>query len=399
MRLCRGIPSRRRARSCLARDTGPLPQVADPVFSDASWSSSIAGHRDSVAVASRLARTRVLVSLAVVITPDTLLVCVHKAQGGYPTSSARNRPLQTLLRPSAFLQTPRSTCSQTRLSPSLCSPSARHPLVHGSALAPVSWLAPPSTPARTSTPRLTLLVVTLSISVSSTRSPGCTCDPFVQTVGACVCLSNLQAFIDANSGAQELLDDLDGDNQLVDSILTAIIGQQGEQCTYPDNSVPACTSDDVCAFTCTNGFTASPANAPDSCVCESPNTVCNGVCGSQACPSGVSNGRRSDYGASLRRRAIHSCPRTHIACGAYERRGAHSLPFDCVDAQNDLESCGGCLVPLDKFSPVGVDCSAIAGAVDVACTSGSCVVSRCSDGFTLGSGNTTCVSTGLLNQV
>ena len=130
-----------------------------------------------------------------------------------------------------------------------------------------------------------------------------------------------------------------------------IIGDQtSQQCTYPENSVPACTADDVCAFTCTNGFTASPAGAPTQCVCESPNTVCNGVCSNAACPTGAvgSNGRRGYYGGSvLRKRA--QCAKGHTVCGKYERRGALSDPWECVNTASDLESCEYrvLLVPFD----------------------------------------------------
>ncbi|KAI0705545.1 hypothetical protein C8Q76DRAFT_801292 [Earliella scabrosa] len=219
-------------------------------------------------------------------------------------------------------------------------------------------------------------------------------DGEVVDITGCVCLSSVSDFIAGNPGAQALVGivGLDETTQVLNEL---IIGDQtSQQCTYPENSVPACTADDVCAFTCTNGFTASPAGAPTQCVCESPNTVCNGVCSNAACPTGAagSNGRRGYYGGSvLRKRA--QCAKGHTVCGKYERRGALSDPWECVNTASDLESCGGCITPLDAHSPRGVDCSALPGVVDVACTTGLCVVHRCADGFTASRDNSSCIAT------
>ena len=111
------------------------------------------------------------------------------------------------------------------------------------------------------------------------------------------------------------------------------IKTQGEMCTVPDNGVVMCSSSgsSVCGFTCINGFTSNGSNY----VCESPNTVCNGVCGSTACPTGIVVNRRG-YRENLRKRA--TCPVNMMACGVYERRSAFSDPWECVDTQNDLES-------------------------------------------------------------
>ena len=116
------------------------------------------------------------------------------------------------------------------------------------------------------------------------------------------------------------------------------INDNGEQCTYPAGSTPACTADDPCGFTCDNGFTASPAGNPTECVCVAPATICNGVCTTDACPSaGVTPPTRRGYMNSLRKRAM--CPAGTTACGVYERRGARSSPFECIHTDSDLESC------------------------------------------------------------
>jgi hypothetical protein len=41
--------------------------------------------------------------------------------------------------------------------------------------------------------------------------------------------------------------------------------------------------------------------------------------------------------------------------------------YECVDIDNDLNSCGGC-----TSTGAGKDCTAIPGAFNVACTAGAC---------------------------
>ncbi len=73
------------------------------------------------------------------------------------------------------------------------------------------------------------------------------------------------------------------------------------------------------------------------CVCEAPAADCNGVCTTDACPSPGPVPRRRGYTNSLRKRAM--CPAGTTACAVYERRGVRSNPVDCIDTDNDLESC------------------------------------------------------------
>lgn len=63
---------------------------------------------------------------------------------------------------------------------------------------------------------------------------------------------------------------------------------------------------------------------------------------------------------------------TQTACPLFDG----SNEYECLDTQTHLESCGGC-----ASEGTGRDCTAIAGAADVACVSGQCVVSKCLPGF------------------
>ncbi|KAJ7045805.1 hypothetical protein C8F04DRAFT_989129 [Mycena alexandri] len=67
---------------------------------------------------------------------------------------------------------------------------------------------------------------------------------------------------------------------------------------------------------------------------------------------------------------------------------AGSGTFECVDIQNSLESCGGCV----GGSPsTGEDCSAIPGADAVSCTQGRCRVTECRGNLTVSAYGNSCV--------
>ncbi|KAI0718538.1 hypothetical protein C8T65DRAFT_803808 [Cerioporus squamosus] len=202
-----------------------------------------------------------------------------------------------------------------------------------------------------------------------------------------LCLSQVASFITTNDVAEAAV--AEEGEEATTNALNDLVNATGETCTYPENAIPAGTADNVCAFTCGNGFTPSPAGAPTTCACEAPAADCNGVCTTDACPSAAPAPGRRGYMNSLRKRAMCSVGTT--ACGVYERRGARSLPFECVHTDTDLESCGGCTTPLDRFSPVGVDCTQIPGVIDVKCMFGACVVNRCTSGYVRAADNSSCV--------
>ncbi|TFY74463.1 hypothetical protein EWM64_g9548, partial [Hericium alpestre] len=65
--------------------------------------------------------------------------------------------------------------------------------------------------------------------------------------------------------------------------------------------------------------------------------------------------------------------------------------WECVDTISDLESCGGCTLPLTPYTPLGTDCTAIPGVADVSCLSGSCIVHRCLPGYVCSADSSECV--------
>ncbi|EPQ53283.1 hypothetical protein GLOTRDRAFT_46015, partial [Gloeophyllum trabeum ATCC 11539] len=148
-------------------------------------------------------------------------------------------------------------------------------------------------------------------------------------------------------------------------------------CLYPDEAVAQCTASSVCAFTCINGF--SQNNAGNTCICPPGNVVCNGVCqASSLCPSSQ----------PTKRSRSPKCKFGWTACGVPS--GA-PWAYECIDTRSDLESCGGCVTPLTKYSPRGEDCSSLPGVQDVSCTRGSCVVLRCQRGYTVSADHSACI--------
>ena len=75
------------------------------------------------------------------------------------------------------------------------------------------------------------------------------------------------------------------------------------------------------------------------------------------------------------------CPRGHKSCPVYGStlRGRGYLKgHECVDVQNDLESCGGCVADDSPFggrtADGGRDCSAIPNVDSVSCKAGKCLI-------------------------
>jgi len=196
--------------------------------------------------------------------------------------------------------------------------------------------------------------------------------------GICLCLSAVASYAQSiappNCGCEDNL--TNRFQSLIKSSTTSV------QCSFPDNATPSCTDADgtLCGWQCNYPFVTSKSG--DSCICPhyAPHP-CNGGCSSKpSCPSGVkAKARRSNLQPA--------CPKDQIVCGVYSRNDA----WECVDAQSDLESCGGCTVPFDSLSASGRDCSAIEHVSDVACVAGSCRVSRCAQGYAVGPDGASCV--------
>ncbi|KAG8943610.1 hypothetical protein FRC04_002771 [Tulasnella sp. 424] len=87
---------------------------------------------------------------------------------------------------------------------------------------------------------------------------------------------------------------------------------------------------------------------------------------------------------SRKKRSI-KCTKGFDACPRYSGRGG----FDCIDTENDPESCGGCL-GLDG-SGSGTDCTAIKGVSVTRCVKRSCVIDSCRKGWAKSLDGASCV--------
>ncbi|KAH7930982.1 hypothetical protein BV22DRAFT_1101368 [Leucogyrophana mollusca] len=96
-------------------------------------------------------------------------------------------------------------------------------------------------------------------------------------------------------------------------------------------------------------------------------------------PSHSPSPSSSSWGHSNRKRALKArttrlCPTGFDACPI---AGASDLrDYECIDADVELENCGGCSV-----SGKGQDCTAIKGVWNVGCVQGSCAVYTCMAGY------------------
>jgi len=207
----------------------------------------------------------------------------------------------------------------------------------------------------------------------------------------CLCLSAVVPFVQTNPVAQAAVL-LVGQAEVITLVTQMIETSNSEQtCTYPDNSVPACTMQNVCGFTCTNGFKAFPSNNPTSCVCTAPSVVCNGQCvAAGLCPSNIP--------ISKKRSLVGYCTQMGPGWAACGVLGGGPRAWECINIVNDLESCGGCMYPLTAYSPIGRDCSTIPGVADVSCLGGECVVQRCLPGYLPAPDGTSCIRKRSISQ-
>ncbi|KAH8981203.1 hypothetical protein EDB86DRAFT_2813116, partial [Lactarius hatsudake] len=186
----------------------------------------------------------------------------------------------------------------------------------------------------------------------------------------CLCLSAIPLFLE-DDPVGIMAVEYAGEKGAPALLANIIAGDApNSDCNYPDHSVPTCVDGNPCGFTCTDGFTPSPSLDPTTCVCSAPNVVCNGE-------RWVGSGSCTEMGHGW------------AACGVF---GGGARAWECVDTAHDLESCGGCVLPLTPYSPIGQDCTAIPGVADVACHSGECMVRRCLPGYVMSHDGTSCRS-------
>ncbi|RDB26729.1 hypothetical protein Hypma_005397 [Hypsizygus marmoreus] len=218
----------------------------------------------------------------------------------------------------------------------------------------------------------------------------------------CVCLQDLDIWLDTNADAQILIGLLG--REAVRALLNVLlaIGPTNplpEECTFPDHSQRICVAGEPCAFECTDGYTEENG----VCVCAPPNLECNGVCGSfpGGCSSAVPRKRRSLPVTTLAR-AKSTCKRKESVCGIPGRED--TLDFECVDTSIALDSCGGCVVPHpfyepDRSSVLGIDCGHLPGVITATCARSQCLVLRCRGGQEPSADGTQCVAVSVVQQL
>ncbi|KIK68321.1 hypothetical protein GYMLUDRAFT_68188 [Collybiopsis luxurians FD-317 M1] len=195
----------------------------------------------------------------------------------------------------------------------------------------------------------------------------------------CLCESDISAYIDSDSACKNGINMI-GRGNIVTAITGMIQRSSGsKQCSYPDNAKAQCSRSNKCDFQCENGFSKGTKDGKSACVCPSSKSVCgNGQC-KNSCPTTRPYLEKRDrlyWGKHMQR----TCRPGWTACGI---PGGRKNDWECVDTQNDLESCGGCPFITSSLTSdiAGVDCTTLPGVANVACVRGACSVNKCMPGF------------------
>ncbi|KAG8917871.1 hypothetical protein FRC01_002157 [Tulasnella sp. 417] len=101
------------------------------------------------------------------------------------------------------------------------------------------------------------------------------------------------------------------------------------------------------------------------------------------CPNPHGDGPQGT--AITRKKRDVQCANGLTACARFAGRGG----FDCVDTENDPESCGGCVGADGEGA--GTDCTAIKGVNVTRCVNKSCVIDSCRKGFVKSLDGSSCV--------
>jgi len=178
----------------------------------------------------------------------------------------------------------------------------------------------------------------------------------------CLCISAVPVFLETN--AIGLLAVTLGGTTAATAAVEALINAAGDHqsCSYPSGATPACEDGNPCGFTCPAGTTAQPPTDPTACVGSGPS------------------------GAAKKKRDVNwwqdaACPGASFSACGVPGGMKSSMAYECVETMRDIESCGGCLIPLHPSAPKGIDCTEIPGVDAVACLSGSCAVQACLPGW------------------
>ncbi|KZT55637.1 hypothetical protein CALCODRAFT_556336 [Calocera cornea HHB12733] len=154
--------------------------------------------------------------------------------------------------------------------------------------------------------------------------------------------------------------------------------------TYNDDSD---SSSSRACKDCSAGYYSSSSGSTKCTRCPNGQTSNSG---SSSCTAVNSHRPR----AMKAKRAGAQCKLGFMSCPIMSGRGG----MECLDIDNDLESCGGC-VGYDGEG-TGVDCTSIPGVNTVQCVGGQCIVQSCERGYRIGDMGTSCERTqGLLTQL
>jgi len=150
----------------------------------------------------------------------------------------------------------------------------------------------------------------------------------------------------------------------------------GASCTTDDNCYDYCGTDGVCGGEGAQCNTQAATEYDQFDVaCDTPGFTCTTEGTTGTCVAAASGGSSKTRHRRDVARQFRHAKRECAAVG--EQLCAVGEAFECVNTLSSLEVCGGCL------ETGGQDCTAIAGALDVACVAGGCVVSDCATGFAL----------------
>ncbi|KAF9566804.1 GCC2 and GCC3 family protein [Agrocybe pediades] len=142
-----------------------------------------------------------------------------------------------------------------------------------------------------------------------------------------------------------------------------------------------------------NGCSAKPGKWAISPTCtQKSDGTCPGSSPFHVVSAGVK--RRVNHAPLCNRMGQKACP----VLGYNWRAGHHDhsrTSYECVDIDNDLESCGGCISHGslgERLEGEGRDCSAIPNVKAVKCRQSRCVIESCRHGFGRSSDGEYCVA-------
>ncbi|KAI0682807.1 hypothetical protein BC835DRAFT_1297864 [Cytidiella melzeri] len=159
-------------------------------------------------------------------------------------------------------------------------------------------------------------------------------------------------------------------------------------------------------FNCPNrgsfqqGWSPVGASSANQCIaasgalssCTANGNTCPPTGGSN--PSGIPNTKRDNLQSPLK--PSHRCSRGQKSCPIYGSvfKRSYLKTYECVDVQNELEKCGGCVHSDSPHGEVtldgGRDCSAIPNVDSVRCQGGQCLIDSCMTGYVVSTDGTRC---------